>query len=214
MLLADAQTLAFELMAKHGLAGPGCSCLGGSGSTHASKRFGCCKHAGRIISLSAALVERNSLADVEDTIKHEIAHALVGYRKGDHHGFEWKQMCRVTGAKPERCYDSKEVNTVEGDWSAECPGCHHTYYKHRQPKPHKKFACLSCCKAHNRGRFTEDYLLVYRHKNAPKWGVSIGTPAGFVSMVAPIFSACGMCLCDQWRPSKRKETKNGNRKVD
>lgn len=63
-------------------------------------------------------------AQIEDTIRHEIAHALAfeyaqsvhhNWRYGDGHGAYFYHFCGVTGATPERCYD----HTVKAGKSAE-----------------------------------------------------------------------------------------------
>jgi hypothetical protein len=77
MKLHDAEQLAIRLMKEFGLA-----------STwrfefdNAKRRFGCCHRSQNLISLSRILVEKNTQSEVEDTIRHEIAHALCPPREG------------------------------------------------------------------------------------------------------------------------------------
>jgi predicted SprT family Zn-dependent metalloprotease len=123
MQLADAEKLARELMAQFGLM----STQRRDGRLwefefdDAKRRFGCCHRSIYKITLSRELVQRNDQAEVEDCIRHEIAHALCEPRQG--HGEAWKAMCKRTGAKPERCYNHEEVDAPKGDWSAKCNGC-------------------------------------------------------------------------------------------
>jgi hypothetical protein len=63
-----------------------------------------------VISLSRAFVEGNERAVVEDTIRHEVAHALAWeHDRETGHGAAWAKWCEVTGAEPRRCYDEAEV---------------------------------------------------------------------------------------------------------
>jgi predicted SprT family Zn-dependent metalloprotease len=88
----------------------------------ARKRFGQCSSATRTISLSRALVALNDRAEVEDTIRHEVAHATVG--PGHGHDAAWQRECVRVGAKPTRCYSSDEVVAVARPWTFECSkGC-------------------------------------------------------------------------------------------
>lgn len=84
------------------------------------KRFGCCSHRDRKITLSRRLTEANSEAEAHDVILHEIAHALVGYGAG--HGPTWKAAARRIGARPERCYSSDNVVPV-AKYVAWCRKC-------------------------------------------------------------------------------------------
>jgi predicted SprT family Zn-dependent metalloprotease len=53
---------------------------------------------GGSIQMSRRHTLANTPDEVEDTLRHEIAHALVGPELG--HGPEWLRMCLVTGASP------------------------------------------------------------------------------------------------------------------
>lgn len=156
MELRDAEQLAVELMKQFGIA-----------STwrfefdNAVRRFGCCHRSQNLITLSAELVKRNEQPKVEDTIRHEIAHALCPPREG--HGEVWKAMCLKVGAKPERCYND-EVDAPEGDWQARCNGCGKLHTKFRRPKRELWCGEKSC--KHKHGRLAPIQKLVWRHKNA------------------------------------------------
>jgi predicted SprT family Zn-dependent metalloprotease len=186
LLLADAEKLALELMAQFGLM-PNWRFE----FDDAVRRFGCChRHntrrymGGRFaqlsdggkITLSRELVSRNDREQVEDTIRHEIAHALCPPRCG--HGPEWKAMCARTGANPERCYDHTEVDAPQGDWTATCGGCGRVHHKFRQPKRELYCAAKDCRKQnppeYGQGRFNPICKLVWRHKNAlPEAGITL-----------------------------------------
>ncbi len=73
---------------------------------HARRRFGCCKPALKLITLSRPLTLLNPEEQVRDTILHEIAHALT---PGNGHGARWRSKCKELGAKPARCYTDATV---------------------------------------------------------------------------------------------------------
>jgi predicted SprT family Zn-dependent metalloprotease len=127
-------------------------------------RFGSCTRGWQRITLSRPLTLRNDRSQVEDVIRHEIAHALVP--DCVHHGDEWKRMCAVTGARPERCYDGTEVKRVEGDWSATCPRCKRVYYRYRQPLQGRQYFCNAKSCKRSFGAWSMPLLLTYWHKNA------------------------------------------------
>lgn len=71
----------------------------------ARKRGGACQtfagKPGGIIFLSRVLTPHRSAVEVQKTILHEIAHAIVGVNKG--HGALWKAQMRKMGQQPNRC---------------------------------------------------------------------------------------------------------------
>jgi len=85
----------------------------------AKRRFGSCHYGTKTITLSRHLTQLNSRDEVEDTILHEIAHALA---PGDHHGQAWKAACIKVGAKPVRCYEN-DVASPEPNYHGICPAC-------------------------------------------------------------------------------------------
>lgn len=87
-------------------------------------RFGQCRYGQHTIGLSKALVELNPRDEVEDVIRHEIAHALIG--PGHGHGRVWKLKCIEVGARPERCYDSNKVARPPRRYTLQCPDCSFT----------------------------------------------------------------------------------------
>lgn len=76
----------------------------------ANVRFGACFYQAKKITLSVGLTEanwKNNRAEVIDTIRHEVAHALAGYEAG--HGPKWRRACITTGATPTACYSPSKV---------------------------------------------------------------------------------------------------------
>ncbi|HTW93745.1 MAG TPA: SprT-like domain-containing protein [Tepidisphaeraceae bacterium] len=102
MNLWDARTLADRLLAHHGLAAAGWKFKW----DRATRRFGCCNHHRKTISLSLALTRLNPESQVRDTLLHEIAHALT---PGHGHNRHWKKKCVEIGATPLRCFQPHEV---------------------------------------------------------------------------------------------------------
>jgi predicted SprT family Zn-dependent metalloprotease len=158
MNILKAQTLALQLMDKHGLLAKGWS----FSFDNAKRRYGLCQYRKKHISLSRHLTELNSDEQTTDTILHEIAHALAGPRAG--HYSKWKYTAMQVGAKPQRCYGS-EVLQPEHKWLGTCPNGHETKRMKRM-----KIACSKCCVKFNRGKYTEDYAFTWTEN------IEIGLP--------------------------------------
>src|SRR5271154_1269728 len=185
MILTDAEKLARELMAQFGLSGwifefdnakrRFGSCLHNSGGWRSLQVLGVAK--GKI-TLSRDLTLVNVRSQVEDTIRHEIAHALVTPKprvrgqKRDSHGAEWKAMCAKTGATPKSCVShDDEVGHIIGDWQATCGVCGKLYSMFREPKgeyycPSKECKRMSVPYIHGIGRHHPARTLAFRHVNA------------------------------------------------
>lgn len=122
MDIQDARSLGFELLKKHDLDGDFHFLL-----DQGTSRLGHCRTYwgpdGKVarkngifgkITLSARFIQHNSLAEVKDTILHEIAHAICNMRHGiiknfqgkrESHGSAWKTVALEVGAKPRSCAD-------------------------------------------------------------------------------------------------------------
>ncbi len=150
MNLSQAQTMANELMGQHGLLVRGWKFR----FDRSKKRFGCCFYGKMAITLSSHLTELNDEDRVRNTIIHEIAHVLVGTGHG--HDAFWVAKAKEIGCDGERCYNSKEKNTVTvaPRWIGTCPGGHQLFY-HRRPKVGRdgtingRVSCAKCCKDFN-----------------------------------------------------------------
>jgi predicted SprT family Zn-dependent metalloprotease len=115
---------------------------------NAKRRFGCCSYRTKTISLSKELVKLNDEPRVQNTILHEIAHALVGKNHG--HDNVWKQKALEIGCDGNRCYTEENTNIVKGKYVATCPKCNHVHNKHRKPK--KQSSCGKCSNVFDRER--------------------------------------------------------------
>jgi predicted SprT family Zn-dependent metalloprotease len=65
---------------------------------------GICYHQSKIIRIAEWLVLRAPKNEIVDTVRHEVAHALLSKDEG--HGEPWRIMAQQVGAVPTRCYDS------------------------------------------------------------------------------------------------------------
>lgn len=101
---------ALKKMAEHGLIADGWKFVF---NTRTKNRLGQCQYRNKTIELSANHVRTHIMAQVVDTIMHEIAHALCS--RGAGHGAEWKRKAYELGATPqaktrvELCEEYKEV---------------------------------------------------------------------------------------------------------
>lgn len=109
---------------------------------NSKQRFGSCNYNRRKVTLSGPIVLLNEAKQVEQTIRHEIAHVLVG--PGHGHDAVWKAMARKCGDDGARCYDPAVVNTPEAAWVALCPKCGKKFERHRAPKPNRPLWCGTC----------------------------------------------------------------------
>lgn len=115
----------------------------------AKTRCGQCSHTTWTISLSRHFVRLNDRELVEDTVRHEIAHALVG--PGHGHDAAWKKMARAVGAKPQRCKSEADgLQRSEHRYVAVCDGCgKEVAGRHRLSKAWKRGGYHPPCGAAN-----------------------------------------------------------------
>jgi len=126
-----------------------------------SRRLGQCRHGGREIGVSRKFAALNGPAAVGATIRHEIAHALVGPRKHPH-DHVWKAMAIRCGDTGDRCCDPEAEGVIvpkgkEAKWAATCPGCGSTHRRHRPLRPGRASSCRNC----SGGRYNAAFRLHY-----------------------------------------------------
>jgi len=96
------------------------------------------------IGLSKKMTEARTDKEVEQTILHEIAHAIdVEIRRSSNHDYFWKQIAEACGHSGERC--TKVSQTVRNDtykWYAFCPN--HGIIAHWTRKPSLNKLCRTC----------------------------------------------------------------------
>jgi predicted SprT family Zn-dependent metalloprotease len=156
MELSQAEQLAIDLIRKH------CPIYSFKWSK-ATRCFGTCNRTDKVITLSKPLTELNDIHNVQDTILHEIAHALTPTDKG--HGWRWQEMCRRLGAKPVRCYSGENVilpPTNRRGFIYECPGCKKEITRYKTII-NRKVSCRDCCIKFNGGCYTDKYNLVLKN---------------------------------------------------
>jgi predicted SprT family Zn-dependent metalloprotease len=110
---------------------------------NARRRAGNTNYTRRTVSLSRHFVARNSLAQVEDTLLHEIAHVLVG--PGHGHDRVWQAKHRAIGGDGIRCYDAAEVDMPTPAWVGVCQtNAAHTWARHRLTQKARNGRCPTC----------------------------------------------------------------------
>jgi SprT protein len=109
----------------------------------------------KLISLNPRLIEHP--AEIDRTLRHELAHILAQFRAGrlriSPHGVEWQQACRDLGiADEKRCHNLPfPARTYVARFVYRCPNCRQDFPRVR--RVHRAVACLACCRKHNGGQF-------------------------------------------------------------
>jgi len=152
MNLDDARVLAELHMEAHGLLAKGWHFR----FDRAIKRFGYCHEGRKLISMSASMVLLNVEKEVENTILHEVAHALVGCRWG--HCAAWAGMAAKLGARPEACWKASDGIRCRYRWEALCPGCKEVRDRRMRPPPRIQ-SCSKC----SGGKFNPEFRLQWRY---------------------------------------------------
>ena len=149
MKIIDVQILGLDLLRVHGLLFQGWKIK----FSRAKTLFGSCDYQNKTVFISRELAELNKEKYVKDVILHEIAHVFV---PTEWHGKVWYAKARSIGCTGTRCY-SKLVITPEGRFVYICEKCKKEIRVFRRFK--RDYACKSCCKRYNRGRFSEKYVI-------------------------------------------------------
>lgn len=106
-------------------------------------------------------LKKISEAEVDKTLRHELAHLLAGARSGKKriapHGIEWRQACRDLGIPGEgRTHTLPFMRRRQTrKFFYRCPSCLNILS--RVHKPRRPIACLSCCRKHARGHYDERF---------------------------------------------------------
>jgi SprT protein len=102
--------------------------------------------------------------EVEQTLKHELAHLLAHHRAGRRrispHGPEWRKACADLGLSDERrCHTlALPRREVAKRHLYLCPACGMAVHRVRPIR--RPSACLPCCRKHNGGRYDERFRFV------------------------------------------------------
>lgn len=104
--------------------------------------------------------------EVDRTLRHELAH-LVAYRRARKrriapHGPEWRAACDELGIPGEhRCHTLDFPRARQRrQFAYVCPHCGREIRRVRRIRV--QVACYPCCKTHNRGRFSSNFILLER----------------------------------------------------
>ncbi len=109
-----------------------------------------------LISLNPRLREHDA-AEVDRTLRHELAHLLAQFRAGRRrvapHGREWKKACRDLGIEDEaRCHTLPfPVKQRARRFLYRCERCRKEFPRVHRIK--RTVACLECCRKFNNGQF-------------------------------------------------------------
>ena len=115
-----------------------------------------------LVSLNPRLRD-HSASEVEQTLRHELAHLLAQARAGRRrvapHGAEWRTACRDLGIDGEaRCHTLPfPVARRARRFLYKCPHCRNSFPRARRIR--RAVACLACCRTHNRGNFDARFRL-------------------------------------------------------
>ena len=102
-----------------------------------------------------------SEAEVDKTLRHELAHLLARDRferkKIAPHGAEWRQACVDLGIPHEgRTHQLPFVRYQQKrKFFYRCPSCEEVLSRVR--KPRRKIACLACCRKYAGGKYEERF---------------------------------------------------------
>ena len=144
MELREARNLAVQLMAKH------CLTDWRFDFNNRKRAFGVCSYRNKTIQLSGVLTPSLTFEAVQNTILHEIAHALVG--RGHNHSYVWYRKALEIGCNGETT-SSHEVLNVQWKYVGNCPCCNHEHHASRKPKRDH------WCKCTNRTFRQEDKII-------------------------------------------------------
>lgn len=119
--LQDISDFAYQLLAQHGLENWSFR------FDKAKLRAGMCDYSKKVISISEIYARTASQSQIENTLLHEIAHALVGHSNG--HNAVWKSKALEIGCDGKRCHN---LFFSLPRWKMYCPkGCFSTH-RHRR----------------------------------------------------------------------------------
>jgi predicted SprT family Zn-dependent metalloprotease len=133
--LIRAERLARQLMFEYGLIPRGWNFAW----NRQVNAYGLCNYERFTIYLSKLLVPQMTVAQTENVIKHEIAHAIVG--SGHGHDEVWRNQATLIGCTGNTCEDYKAA--VKHKWQAKCPDGNHPVGPPRYRRAlKKKYVCL------------------------------------------------------------------------
>jgi SprT protein len=130
-------------------------------NSHLKTAAGRADYREKLISLNPRLIEHP--AEIDRTLRHELAHILAQFRAGRRrippHGVEWRQACVDLGISDEkRCHNLPfPARTYAPRFVYHCPNCRQEFRRVRRVR--RTVACLACCRKHNGGQFDPRFRL-------------------------------------------------------
>lgn len=103
---------------------------------HSTRRAGACYFRNKLITLSFHLARSGTNTDIQDTLLHEIAHALVG--REHHHDAVWKAKAQEIGCTGERTHS---LQFAPPRWNVTCEN--HCWTQTAQQR-NQKLICRTC----------------------------------------------------------------------
>jgi predicted SprT family Zn-dependent metalloprotease len=105
------------------------------------RTVGWCHHSIKRICYSKYFLHHGR-AQIEDTLRHEIAHALVGPNEG--HNANWRRMAVMCGARPRRCAPQGVTPDKPHNFLMECPDCGQRWRRYRMRRRNYGSKCPEC----------------------------------------------------------------------
>jgi predicted SprT family Zn-dependent metalloprotease len=146
--LTQTYSLASKLLAEFGLADEGWT----FDFSKDKRTVGWCFRETKTIAYSLYFLH-NDPAEIENTIRHEIAHALCPpYRDYNgrwvKHGAEWRAMAIRVGARPDRCAAPGVKASSKHNYEIRCSECHKVTSRRYRLRQAKLTNYISgCCSA-------------------------------------------------------------------
>jgi len=154
----DVTDLFFKLIIKHQVRRQQSSGFWRLEFNYSSKTLGKCVYDREVIVLSRLYMATLPDDEVEDTLRHELSHALT---PGQKHNIIWQQKAIELGAKPVSCFKgnldfsneaaktlwevgARRPRRQARPWKAICPSCKQEFIRCRLPK--RSLTCAKCGK--------------------------------------------------------------------
>jgi len=120
------------------------------GFDNAKKRLGACHWEDHRLTLSRYLVDLHTPDEIDQVMRHEIAHALAGADAG--HNAKWKKIATSIGYRHVKI-SGEQIGDATAKLIGTCPNGHKVY-RHRKPKT--MMSCSKCA-----GTFDKRFLITW-----------------------------------------------------
>jgi len=116
------------------------------------RTMGLCNYRTKMISASRVYVGVASVEQLENTVLHEIAHAIAGFEAA--HGPAWERACVEIGAEPKRLFDASTISPPY-TWCMSCKVCGPQRKLFAKPRSKRSESCVNC----SGGRYNPEFKL-------------------------------------------------------